>query len=501
MNSLFIVVTSSEPIEWQNKNYIKISSFPGERAVEVPTALVDAANEQKLVLFLGAGVSAGAGMPTWNNIVCDLLNEKADHIKNAKLLLANLEAKLLSPLEILDKLIDYKSLIYGHFESKLKELKESELHKLMGSTTSKFITTNFDKLIEHNCSLACVIDQTSSHNLRKLDSFDSYVLKIHGDISHIDHCVIFSRDYDNVYNSSSLATFQLGKIVTQNKCIFIGFSFDDPYVSNFFKHIDGLYKGIDQQFFAIGKEEIRVSCIKNILVNEFDEIFSFFSKIKSSMRETVCSPPSNSTPSKTIENTSFIVSGTDSPPEVEHWVGRRDELQELARKHKSTFITGFGGQGKSALAAEFIKTKKTLSSAIKTDWRDFKEDDHNFQSKLISMINLVTENSISDDSLVGLNTESLINLFFSHLEDQEFIFVFDNIDKYIDRSSFLPFGPMDKFFRKTLRENHKSQFIFTCRPFINYAGVGFYQLTLDGLTEEDVKVLAQMYKLGSGPIN
>ena len=251
-----------------------------EAELNIPKAIVDAANARKLVLFLGAGASTGAGMPTWGEIVCDLLKEKADRIDEPELLLKTIEAGLFTPLEIIDKMANYKTLIYNHFENKLKNPKDSALHKLMGNITQKFITTNFDKLIEYNCAIDNVIDHTSSYNLGKIDSIDSYILKIHGDISRADHCLIFSSDYEKVYNPSSLSAFQLGKIVTQNKCIFVGFSFNDPHVSSFFKHLDEMYNKFEQQYFSLGKEKIQQPYIENIIIKEYSEIFDFFSALE-----------------------------------------------------------------------------------------------------------------------------------------------------------------------------------------------------------------------------
>ena len=40
-----------------------------------------------------------------------------------------------------------------------------------------------------------------------------------------------------------------------------------------------------------------------------------------------------------------LSTGVDSPPEIEYWVGRIDELRRLENNFKVTFITGLGGQG------------------------------------------------------------------------------------------------------------------------------------------------------------
>jgi hypothetical protein len=119
-----------------------------------------------------------------------------------------------------------------------------------------------------------------------------------------------------------------------------------------------------------------------------------------------------------------------------------------------------------------------------TDWRDFKEEEHKFHYKIYSMIQKVCP-SINQNKLVGLSDEQLITLFFKKLGKQKAVFVLDNIDSYIDLENFEPVGSIKKLFDSAIFYEHNSKFIFTCRPFIRYAGLDFHQLKLTGLNEDD----------------
>lgn len=177
--------------------------------------------------------------------------------------------------------------------------------------------------------------------------------------------------------------------------------------------------------------------------------------------------------------------GSDIPPIVANWVGREKELTKLHSNFKVIFITGIGGQGKSATAATFINDEKLKEEFKYIDWRDFKEDDHKFKDKISFMISLVSNGALSIGDLVGLSDEDLISIFFKRLNNEKGLFILDNVDSYIDLEEFEPSKGIGELFKSAIAKNHSSKFIFTCRPFIRYASVEFYQLALGGLSEEN----------------
>ncbi len=111
--------------------------------------------------------------------------------------------------------------------------------------------------------------------------------------------------------------------------------------------------------------------------------------------------------------------GSDIPPIVINWVGRAKELETLHGNFKVFYITGIGGQGKSATAATFIVNDSIKEEFRYIDWRDFKEEDHKFQNKIMSMIKLVSSNQINFEDLVGLSDDNLISIFFKKLGDKK----------------------------------------------------------------------------------
>ncbi|EID0715675.1 hypothetical protein LA284_000677, partial [Vibrio vulnificus] len=155
---------------------------------EVPQELNEAVKNNKLVIFVGAGLSVNCGLPNWKDIVLELLEYNKESICKASAYIDALDSGILEPLEVLDKVKNEKKRIFNFFEDKLSQKKSSELHKKIGLISSRFVTTNFDRLIEENVDVS-VVTQSSDYNLSKIDSKSNFVLKIHGDIQQVDNCV------------------------------------------------------------------------------------------------------------------------------------------------------------------------------------------------------------------------------------------------------------------------------------------------------------------------
>lgn len=460
--------------------------------MEIPYEIKEAIKNDTLVIFIGSGLSRSVGHPTWVELIKNMLSAKQDQIENASTYSEILDKNILSPLELLEKLKDnYKKIIYEYFVETLSKTQESPIHKKISTLSKKIITTNYDKIIESNTQNQIIIDNTSNFNLAKLDTLDNYILKIHGDISRPDSCVIFKNDYEKLYEEDTLAKYQLGKIFSNSTCLFLGFSFTDPYVAALFNKISKLYTGYGNTHFLLTTNQTPYNGIKNIHIDNHSEVDTYIESL-SEYKETLrrVKNPSNEmiAVSPSHEEIFLKGEGTDTPPTVQYWVGREHELKSLKieSNFKVIFITGFGGQGKSSLAAYYSETCKKNEIYEITDWRDFKEEEHNFNLKIASLIEKISDKNITANNLAGLETDSLISIFFNELGVRSCLFVFDNVDSYIDLEKFEPTGAIGKLFTAALQTPHNAKFIFTCRPFIHYAGINFFQLKLSGLTLDDV---------------
>lgn len=179
----------------------------------------------------------------------------------------------------------------------------------------------------------------------------------------------------------------------------------------------------------------------------------------------------------------------DTPPSNTYWVGREKELSILAESnYKACFITGIGGQGKSGLASHFI-TSSALVDYDFWDWRDCKEEDNRFITIIIGVVERLTNGKYRSYQLAKEPIGQIVDLFFKELGNRRVIFVFDNIDNYIDLNNFYPSRGIKELLDKILTLNHNSKFIFTCRPEINSHSPNLIQITLKDLSLHETKEL------------
>ena len=465
----------------------------------VPNELEMAIKKENVLLFVGAGVSKCAGLPLWKEIVEATLENK--NIEKRIGYKSALDDGILSPLEVIDKLEEKnKKEVYQCFDEMTNKSVEHVIYSLLSKISKRIVTTNYDRLFEQNTKIP-VIDPSSAYSLQKIDTADEFVLKIHGDCNAIDRAIIFSSDYKKLYeNGDVLARFQLEKLISKYNCLFVGFSLSDPFINSLLGYLDSRYESLGPKHFVVASENIEHDFVENIKISSHSDLVSFVEYLID-IKKTNCSVERIVTEDFSLGPINSLLPqyedvviqiGHDAPPTTEYWSGRVEELNALMLPNKVCFVTGIGGQGKSALAARFILMANKNEYSI-IDWRDFKEEDLNFQNKLFFLIEKVSSLRVKTTDLIGKETAELVDIFFECLGQKSGIFVFDNVDRYIDLETFVPTGDMELFYNAALRKQHKSKFIFTCRPFIHNASIGFYQVKLEGLKLDDVKLLLKKY--------
>lgn len=199
----------------------------------LPSALVRTADclgahasAGRLVVFFGAGIGVGAGLPTWG----DLLDSIADA--------AHLDPREQARLEELD-FRDQARLLEQHLggdknlraavEKKLDKDRHSLGHALLANLPAfEFVTTNYDTLFESAFESAF---RKSGRHLRVLpyevgQQGSAWLLKLHGSLHH-DDLVLTRRDYLNqVRNRTALNGIVQALLMTRHM-LFTGYSLRD----------------------------------------------------------------------------------------------------------------------------------------------------------------------------------------------------------------------------------------------------------------------------------
>lgn len=199
-------------------------------------ALAKQAREGNLALFLGAGVSIPAGLPTWKELVDKLAKELSDP-----------DRELLDGLEITDKAQLIEQFQPDGFKERVAKItrevtRPSLVHGLLaGLDVAHVVTTNYDTLFESAMKAArhsadVVMPHQSAIGQHR------WVLKMHGDVDHADNIVLTRRHmvmYDAA-NRPSAALLQ-SLLLTQHLVI-VGASMTDPNIVRLTHEVDAYRK-------------------------------------------------------------------------------------------------------------------------------------------------------------------------------------------------------------------------------------------------------------------
>ncbi len=184
-------------------------------------ALGDKAAREELVLFLGAGVSMAAGLPSWNGLLRELA-EAATQDHQALSTLAAPDAAQILHDELGDR---FHSLLGERF--RLSTCAASHM-LLAGLRADAVVTTNYDNGYE----LAAECLHPSDHALRVLprqhaQAGSPWLLKMHGDVEVPDSIVLTKSHYLDYADAHSPLTGMVQALLMTRHMLFVGFSLID----------------------------------------------------------------------------------------------------------------------------------------------------------------------------------------------------------------------------------------------------------------------------------
>lgn len=180
----------------------------------------------------------------------------------------------------------------------------------------------------------------------------------------------------------------------------------------------------------------------------------------------------------------------DRPPVVDVCVGRESELCQLQRsKARVIFLTGIGGQGKSTLAARYFAYEQSEQSFKYFVWRDCKEESERFENQLAAVVEKLSQGAISGQDLAKQDARSIIELLVNLINKDGVLFVFDNVDHYVDLENRHLTGAPELFVQALLSSNLHSQVLFTCRPSVSYDNDYVFSCHLAGISPDATRDL------------
>ena len=201
---------------------------------------------QRVVLFIGAGVSSSAHTATggkilgWPDFLTATADEVAEPLKSqVKQLVASKDYLLACELLQVALEDEWERLVTAEFG---QTADPSSLHKAILELSQRItITTNFDKLFEtawgspgtagtHYPKVISKIDRDIFRILKDPES--SYLLKIHGSVDDPTSLIFSRSEYIRMaFGNENYSTF-LDSLLLNFTFIYIGFSMDDPAITS-----------------------------------------------------------------------------------------------------------------------------------------------------------------------------------------------------------------------------------------------------------------------------
>ncbi|MDO3634464.1 SIR2 family protein [Mycolicibacterium arseniciresistens] len=198
--------------------------FGNDALVGRARSLAESAIQRHLVLFLGSGVSAGAGLPTWAQLLDDLA-AVAGLGKDARRRLQEKDARDYATL-IERRMAERQLKFRDQIATELKAQCYSLQHGLLASLPSnEAVTTNFDTLFE-------VAAQTGKRKLAVLpddprDSGGRWLLKMHGSIDDPQRIVMTRSDFLDMPRQYGALLGLVQGLLLMRHMVFVGYSLKD----------------------------------------------------------------------------------------------------------------------------------------------------------------------------------------------------------------------------------------------------------------------------------
>jgi len=179
----------------------------------------------KLSVFVGAGVSMLSGLPSWGDVIKSMLKEMPD--------LKYEEDKLSSDdyLKIAQMYFNtfgeekYKDKVKGSFR---EDCTPNKIHDLIFALhPNHILTTNYDNLLEQEAvKVGRNFSVINADNRVSSAPSSSYIVKVHGDFSS-SNFVLKEQDYLDYEQNYKLIDKLVKTIFSTNLVIFIGYSLQD----------------------------------------------------------------------------------------------------------------------------------------------------------------------------------------------------------------------------------------------------------------------------------
>lgn len=208
-----------------------------------------AIRENTLVVFIGAGVSANSGVPTWggliNQMACEL-NIKREIQQSEYLMIAQY----------------YYNNCPKYFFKNVKNFLDGEwtpniIHEFLFKEFNPqyFVTTNYDNLLEQTSNkLSIPYTIIAQDNEIPTIENDNAIIKMHGDFRH-NNIVLKEDDYLTYSENYRLMEVFIKSLFATNTILFVGFSADDSNVNQIYSWVNNILNKNQREAYLLQIDE------------------------------------------------------------------------------------------------------------------------------------------------------------------------------------------------------------------------------------------------------
>ena len=226
--------------------------------------IINANNENRLAIFIGAGVSKSSDtelrkLPTWNDLIEDFKNDL--ELKNES---DNLKIAQLYYLEFSEH--SYYNKVKSYFP---EDVKSSVIHKQIFELNPQIIiTTNWDCILESSIEEnAYIYDVVRCDEDLVKSTLQKKLIKMHGDFKN--HNIVFKEDdYLNYSYNFPLIENYIKSILSTHTVLFLGYSYNDINLKQISKWIQNNSKVQPPRYLTVFKENMtQTKYLKNYGIN------------------------------------------------------------------------------------------------------------------------------------------------------------------------------------------------------------------------------------------
>ncbi len=216
-------------------------TLPGEASV--PNSIAQELRQQlkrgDLILFLGAGLSIGAGLPGWGRLIRPLARAVGYRLPTEDELVTA-DHLLIAAQHYENQRSRYALITYLQEKLDTTGVQPTTNHHLLAKLPVKVIfTTNYDDLIERTLQAGgkrhnVIVEETEIPFWRE-DRVQ--LVKLNGDLKRPDTIVITKSDYNTYFAAHPRLAERLRGVLETKTALFLGYSLNDPFFNQIWDNI------------------------------------------------------------------------------------------------------------------------------------------------------------------------------------------------------------------------------------------------------------------------